>query len=226
MCASSSIAWARCPRPGPSASSPRWHPRSTPPTCAAWCTATSSRPTCCSTPPAVPASRIMCTWPTSGSASGRRSVTGLTSIGQFLGTPAYVAPEQVEGHTVDGRADQYALACTAFEMLCGSPPFERDDDLAIMWAQVSAPPPSLSERRPDLAPAVDAVLRRALAKSPGGRFPACLAFAAALRAALGLHGQPAAARSRPQGRRRSSPGPRAGRGTRPSIRRPRSLTSR
>src|ERR1700748_2875043 len=70
------------------------------------------------------------------------SVTGLTSIGQFLGTPAYVAPEQVEGKAVDGRADLYALACTAFEMLTGSPPFDRDDDLAIMWAQVSAPPPA------------------------------------------------------------------------------------
>src|ERR1700744_6514635 len=60
-------------------------------------------------------------------------VTGLTSTGQFLGTPAYVAPEQVEGQTVDGRADLYALACTAFEMLSGAPPFEREDDLAIMW---------------------------------------------------------------------------------------------
>lgn len=72
----------------------------------------------------------------------------------------------------------------------------RDDDLAIMWAQVSAPPPALSERRPDLPPAVDAVLSRALAKAPGDRFPACLAFAAALRAALGLPGQPA---GRPEG---------------------------
>jgi serine/threonine-protein kinase len=120
------------------------------------------------------------------------SVTGLTSMGQFLGTPAYVAPEQVEGHAVDGRTDQYALACTAFEMLTGSPPFQRDDDLAIMWAQVSAPPPALSEQRPDLPPAVDGVLRRALAKSPADRYPSCLAFAAALRAALAQPGQPAA----------------------------------
>ena len=120
------------------------------------------------------------------------SVTGLTSMGQFLGTPAYVAPEQVEGHAVDGRTDQYALACTAFEMLTGSPPFQRDDDLAIMWAQVSAPPPALSEQRPDLPPAVDGVLRRALAKSPADRYPSCLAFAAALRTALARPGQPAA----------------------------------
>jgi serine/threonine-protein kinase len=120
------------------------------------------------------------------------SSTGLTSIGQFLGTPAYVAPEQIEGRTVDGRADLYALACASFEMLSGEPPFQRDDDLAIMWAQVSAPPPSLSERRPDLPPAVDTVLQRALAKDPANRFSTCLAFAAGLRAALGLHGQPSA----------------------------------
>ena len=74
------------------------------------------------------------------------SVTGLTSIGQFLGTPAYVAPEQVEGRPVDSRADQYALACASFEILSGAPPYERDDDLAVMWAHVSVPPPSLSER--------------------------------------------------------------------------------
>ena len=72
------------------------------------------------------------------------SVTGLTSIGQFLGTPAYVAPEQVEGRPVDGRADLYALACASFEILSGAPPYQRDDDLAVMWAHVSAPPPSLS----------------------------------------------------------------------------------
>src|ERR1700753_2180389 len=120
------------------------------------------------------------------------SSTGLTSIGRFLATPAYVAPEQIEGRTVDGRADLYALACASFEMLCGEPPFQRDDDLAIMWAQVSPAPPSLSERRPDLPPAVDTVLQRALAKDPADRFTTCLAFAAALRAALGLHGQPSA----------------------------------
>jgi serine/threonine protein kinase len=118
------------------------------------------------------------------------SVTGLTSIGQFLGTPAYVAPEQVEGKAVDGRADLYALACTAFEMLSGVPPFDRDDDLAIMWAQVSAPPPALSQYRPDLPPAVDAVLQRALAKVADDRYQTCLAFAGALREALGLRGQP------------------------------------
>ena len=124
------------------------------------------------------------------------SVTGLTSIGQFLGTPAYVAPEQVEGRAVDGRADLYALACTAFEMLTGSPPFERDDDLAIMWAQVSAPPPALSGLRPDLPAAVGDVFQRALAKAPEDRYPNCLGFAAAFREAL-AQGGPARNRREP-----------------------------
>jgi serine/threonine protein kinase/DNA-binding beta-propeller fold protein YncE len=114
------------------------------------------------------------------------SVTGITAAGQFLGTPAYMAPEQIQGGTVDGRADQYALACTVFEMLTGVPPFERDDDMAIVWAHLSDPVPSVSAWRPDLPGAVDAVLDRALAKAPDDRYPNCLAFAAALRDALGL----------------------------------------
>ena len=119
------------------------------------------------------------------------SVTGLTSIGQFLGTPAYVAPEQVEGRPVDGQADLYALACASFEILSGAPPYERDDDLAVMWAHVSTPPPSLSARRPDLPAEIDGVLARAMAKAPADRYPTCLDFALALRRALGLQVQPA-----------------------------------
>ena len=138
------------------------------------------------------------------------SVTGLTSIGQFLGTPAYVAPEQVEGRPVDSRTDEYALACASFEILSGAPPYERDDDLAVMWAHVSVPPPSLSERRPSLPAAVDAVLAKAMAKAPADRYPTCIAFALALRQALGVQvepagsavpepGQPPAAVSGPEG---------------------------
>ena len=118
------------------------------------------------------------------------SVTGLTSIGQFLGTPAYVAPEQVEGRPVDSRADQYALACASFEILSGAPPYQRDDDLAVMWAHVSTSPPSLSGQRPELPAAVDAVIARAMAKSPADRFPTCIAFALALRQALGADASP------------------------------------
>ena len=109
--------------------------------------------------------------------------SGLTATGQFMGTLDYVAPEQIEGRAVDGRADQYSLACAAVEMLTGAPPFRRDENIALMWAQLSESPPSLRERRPDLPEAMDRVMARALAKSPADRYPTCMDFAAALRAA-------------------------------------------
>ena len=112
------------------------------------------------------------------------SSTTLTSTGEFLGTMDYVAPEQIEGNPVDGRTDQYALACSVFEMLSGAPPFRRDETMAIMWAQVSAPPPALTSRRPELPAAVDPVLAKALAKAPGDRYGTCLEFAAALHSAI------------------------------------------
>jgi len=114
------------------------------------------------------------------------SQTGLTSHGQFLGTLDYVAPEQVEGRRVDGRADQYALACAAFELLCGTPPFQRDGGLAVIWAKLSEPPPLLSFRRAGLPEAIDGVMSRALARDPAERFNNCGEFAAALRDACGL----------------------------------------
>ncbi len=110
---------------------------------------------------------------------------GLTRTGQFLGTLDYVAPEQLEGGEVAGRADQYALGCSAFELLVGAPPFRRDQPSAVMYAQVS-PPPLLTSLRPHLPPAVDAVLARALAKAAGDRYSTCREFADALRGALGL----------------------------------------
>ncbi len=112
--------------------------------------------------------------------------SGLTSTGQFLGTLDYVAPEQIEGRPVDGRTDLYALACAAFELLSGEPPFRRDDRLAVVYAQLSEPPPSLTARRAGLAVAVDAVLARGMAKSPDDRYQSCRDFGTALREALGL----------------------------------------
>jgi serine/threonine protein kinase/DNA-binding beta-propeller fold protein YncE len=114
------------------------------------------------------------------------SQTGLTSAGQFLGTLDYVAPEQVESGPVDGRADQYALACAAFELLSGAPPFKRDAGLAVVWAKLSEPPPPLSSRRADLPAAVDGVMRRGMAKAPQDRFATCGEFTAALREACAL----------------------------------------
>jgi len=114
------------------------------------------------------------------------SSSALTSTGQFLGTVDYIAPEQVEARAVDGRTDEYALACSAYTMLTGQPPFVRDQSIAVMWAQVSAAPPALTSRRPDLPAAVDEVLAKALAKVPAERYATCPQFAAALRRACGL----------------------------------------
>ncbi|MEV8553214.1 serine/threonine-protein kinase [Streptomyces glaucescens] len=117
------------------------------------------------------------------------SLTGFTTVGQFVGTLDYVAPEQISGRPVDGRCDVYGLACVVYETLAGRPPFLRDDDMALLWAHQHDTPPALTESRPDLAPRVDGVFARALAKSPDARHDSCMAFVTALRAALG--GRPA-----------------------------------
>jgi hypothetical protein len=118
-----------------------------------------------------------------GLAKPSAAATGLTATGQFFGTVDYVAPEQIQGDPLDGRTDQYALACAAFEMLSGSPPFRRENGMAVISAQLSDPPPSLSARVPGLPAAADRVIARALAKSPADRYDRCLDFAEALLAA-------------------------------------------
>lgn len=117
------------------------------------------------------------------------SLTGFTTVGQFVGTLDYVAPEQISGRPVDGRCDVYGLACVVYETLAGHPPFRRDDDMALLWAHQYDEPPPLTAARPDLPPAVDEVFAQALAKTPDARHPTCLAFVAALRTAL-LSGPP------------------------------------
>jgi serine/threonine protein kinase len=121
-----------------------------------------------------------------GIARAMLSAGTLTVAGQFLGTPDYAPPEQVNGQPVDGRADQYALGCVAFEMLSGTVPFKRELPIAVLYAHLSTPPPRLTSVRKDLPPAVDDVLARAMAKSPDERYPSCADFADALREALGL----------------------------------------
>ncbi len=110
----------------------------------------------------------------------------LTNAGQFIGTPDYAAPEQINGHPVDGRADQYALACVAYELLSGSVPFLREAPMAVLYAHLSTQPSQVTLVRPDLPLAVNDVLNIALAKVPDDRFPTCGDFADALRDALGL----------------------------------------
>ena len=111
---------------------------------------------------------------------------GLTRTGQFVGTPGYVAPEQIEGRSLDGRTDQYSLAVVMFECLSGRLPYAREQDLAILMAHLRDAPPALSALRPDLPREIDAVMARALSKQKEDRYPDCATFvgnaAAALRA--------------------------------------------
>jgi len=121
-----------------------------------------------------------------GLSKGSLQTSGLTGTGTFLGTLDYISPEQIEGKPVDGRADEYALACAAFELLSGAPPFQREEAMAVMYAQLSEPPPPVTRRRRDLPLAVNDVFFRALAKAPADRYASCREFAAALRDALGI----------------------------------------
>jgi serine/threonine-protein kinase len=121
-----------------------------------------------------------------GLSKGATAGVSLTGVGNYLGTPTYSAPEQVQGHDVDGRADQYALACVAFELLTGRAPYQRDLPMAVLLAHVSEPPPSLAARRPGMPVMADRVLARALAKRPEQRYASCRDFTDTLRETFGL----------------------------------------
>ena len=117
-------------------------------------------------------------------ASGRR----LTGVQSVVGTPVYMSPEQALGRSdeTDHRADQWALACIAWEILCGHPPFMADDTNALFFQIIRIEPPSLVTEVPDLHPAAEAVLRRALSKHYVDRYPSIRDFARAFEmAALG-----------------------------------------
>jgi WD40 repeat protein len=103
--------------------------------------------------------------------------------GHLMGTIDYVAPEQIAGEEVDGRADVYSLGCVLYECLVGLPPFRRDSDLAVVFAHLETEPPVPSAGQPELPAALDAVIVRALAKEPDDRYTSCRELA---RAALAV----------------------------------------
>ena len=152
-----------------------------------------------------------------GIAKAGVSPTTLTGPGSVIGSVDYMAPEQLDRGTPDGRADQYALACLAYQLLTREVPFSRDSDYATMYAHMNDAPPRLTERRPDLPAAADGVLAKAMAKTPGQRYESCGDFAAALRAALGVpRYDPRGAAPRPASPRpAATPPAAAGRGTEP-----------
>lgn len=106
--------------------------------------------------------------------------------GQFMGTVDYISPEQIRGDAIDGRADQYGLACLMFKCLTGTVPYPQRSDVAALFAHLEEPPPRASQRGADLPEEIDPVLGRAMAESPEDRFESCAALVAAAREALGL----------------------------------------
>jgi serine/threonine protein kinase, bacterial len=103
----------------------------------------------------------------------------LTRAGLFIGTAGYTAPEQLMGDELDGRADQYALAASAFHLLTGAPPFAHFNPSVVVNRQLNDRAPHPSEIRPDLIE-FDAIFARALSKDPVDRFRRCRDFAKAL----------------------------------------------
>jgi serine/threonine protein kinase len=112
------------------------------------------------------------------------SVGALTRAGSWVGTPDYVAPEQIQGHDVDRRADIYSLGCVLYEMLTGDVAYPKDTDVAKLWAHVADPPPKPSRRRPELVDALDEVVARATAKEPEDRYATAGDLATAVRRAV------------------------------------------
>jgi len=105
--------------------------------------------------------------------------SNLTGTNMTVGTVAYAAPEQLTGEVVDGRADQYALAATAYQLLTGSPPFQHSNPAVVISAHLTAKPPPIGSRRPELSN-LGPVFDKALAKSPNDRYARCIDFARAL----------------------------------------------
>jgi Tol biopolymer transport system component len=126
--------------------------------------------------------------------------SGLTDPGGFAGTVDYVAPEQIEGKPADGRTDVYSLGCVLYQCLTGSVPFQRENELAVIYAHLQESPPRLRKLRPDLPPGVDEVFEAALAKDKEERPATCLDLIEKLGAELGMpleHAPTAAVRSEP-----------------------------
>jgi serine/threonine-protein kinase len=108
----------------------------------------------------------------------------LTGADMTVGTVNYAAPEQLKGEQIDGRADQYSLAATAYHLLTGAAPFANSNPAVVIGNHLSAQPPPIGTGHPDLA-RLGPVFARALAKDPSDRFDQCGDFATAIRDALG-----------------------------------------
>jgi serine/threonine protein kinase len=111
---------------------------------------------------------------------------GLTNDGTMIGTPYYISPEQARGGKVDARSDVYSIGSVLYEMLAGRPPFEADSPYAIILKHTNEIPPSLSQLNPEIAPHLDNLVQRALAKDPEMRYQSAGEMASVLRRYLGV----------------------------------------
>jgi serine/threonine protein kinase, bacterial len=146
-----------------------------------------------------------------------KDTAGLTATDMTVGTVAYAAPEQLMGHALDGRADQYALAASAFHLLTGQQLFQHDNPAVVISNHLTASPPAIGERIPELS-GLGPAFERALAKSPADRFDTCTDFAEAMAhglsaAAQGLGATDATVAALPSGRQ-SRQSPKGGPGSR------------
>lgn len=144
------------------------------------------------------------------------SKSRMTSTGQFVGTLDYVAPEQIQGKEVSGRTDLYSLACVVCECLTGKAPYERDSEVAVMYAHLQDPPPKPTETRPDLPAGIDDAIARALAKNPEDRYESCRDFIRALRELRGGAAAAVPVQRPARGRRRKQTPVEASTGPRPT----------
>lgn len=161
-----------------------------------------------------------------GIAKNTVAAVSQTQAGVVMGTPAYMAPEQAQGLPLTPASDIYTLGVVLYELLAGRVPFDATTPLAVVLQHIKAAPPPLAPLRPGLPPAVEAVVQRALAKAPGGRYASAGALAEALHHAWAapttvgsihqlatqvwtpsVKPQPAAATPAPGGRSRAQPAP-------------------
>ena len=113
----------------------------------------------------------------------RAGASEMTETGSIMGTAQYLSPEQAQGHPVDAASDIYSIGIMIYEMLTGYVPFSGDSAVAIALRHVSDPPTPLREVRPDVHPALEAAVMRALQKEPAGRYGSAEEFAAMLESA-------------------------------------------
>src|SRR5229473_3811812 len=121
-----------------------------------------------------------------------RYASQVSGSGRLMGTPAYLAPEQIQGDPQDARSDQFALGIVLYQMLTGARPFDGSSVGAVCAQILNADPEPPSRRNPALPKALDRIVARCLAKNPADRFASCDELASALYPLARAHTQPAA----------------------------------